>query len=200
MEEEPIVFVADVEVKHVALARYELAEQGIPYDSRMDGLVKYASFEDRSYPEYFLPFIAARIKNMCDRDFELTSGCISAVGKITLKPGMTVQAIGLQTLSRPEDTGSITGIRTGNFHPAAMIRGVLNGMAEELYELYRLIETGTGTPKTKLIASGNAVRKNPAFQKILEERFRMPLTLVQNEEEAAYGASLCALYSSGQLS
>lgn len=108
MEEEPIVFVADVEVKHVALARYELAEQGIPYDSRMDGLVKYASFEDRRYPEYFLPFIAARIKNMCDRDFELTSGCISAVGKITLKPGMTVQAIGLQTLSRPEDTGSRT--------------------------------------------------------------------------------------------
>ena len=104
------------------------------------------------------------------------------------------------TRSNPEDTGSITGIRTGNFHPAAMIRGVLNGMAEELYELYRLIETGTGTPKTKLIASGNAVRKNPAFQKILEERFRMPLTLVQNEEEAAYGASLCALYSSGQLS
>lgn len=104
------------------------------------------------------------------------------------------------TRSNPEDTGSITGIRIGNFHPAAMIRGILNGMAEELYELYLLIETGTGTHRTKLTASGNAVRKNPAFQKILEERFRMPLTLVQNEEEAAYGASLCTLYSSGHLS
>ena len=104
------------------------------------------------------------------------------------------------TRSNPEDTGCITGIRINNFHPVAMIRGVLNGMAEELYELYRLIETGTGTGKIKLTASGNAVRKNPAFQKILEERFRMPLTLVQNEEEAAYGASLCTLYSSGHLS
>ena len=69
-----------------------------------------------------------------------------------------------------------------------------------LFELYKLIETGTGSRKTKLIASGNAVRKNSIFQQILAERFHMPLTIGQNEEEAAYGASLCALYSSGQLS
>lgn len=103
------------------------------------------------------------------------------------------------TRSNPEDTGSITGIRTDNFHPAAMIRGVLNGMAEELYELYHLIETGAGTHKTKLIASGNAVRKNLIFREILEERFHMPLTVEQNEEEAACGASLCALSASGHL-
>lgn len=104
------------------------------------------------------------------------------------------------TRSNPEASGSITGIRTDNFHPAAMIRGVLYGMADELFELYKLIETGTGSRKTKLIASGNAVRKNSIFQQILAERFHMPLTIGQNEEEAAYGASLCALYSSGQLS
>lgn len=69
-----------------------------------------------------------------------------------------------------------------------------------LFELYKLIETGTSSRKTKLIASGNAVRKNSIFQQILAERFHMPLTIGQNEEEAAYGASLCALYSSGQLS
>lgn len=69
-----------------------------------------------------------------------------------------------------------------------------------LFALYKLIETGTGSRKTKLIASGNAVRKNSIFQQILAERFHMPLTIGQNEEEAAYGASLCALYSSGQLS
>ena len=84
--------------------------------------------------------------------------------------------------------------------PAAMIRGVLNGMAEELYELYELIETGTGRHMAKLTASGNAVRQNRAFQQILEERFHMPLTIVQNEEEAAYGASLCALSALGHLS
>ena len=104
------------------------------------------------------------------------------------------------TRSNPEDSGIITGIRTDNFHPAAMIRGVLNGMAEELYELYELIETGTGRHMAKLTASGNAVRQNRAFQQILEERFHMPLTIVQNEEEAAYGASLCALSALGHLS
>ena len=103
------------------------------------------------------------------------------------------------TRTDPEASGSITGIRTDNFHPAAMIRGVLDGMAEELYELYHLIETDTEESKTTLIASGNAVRKNRAFQQILEERFHMPLTIGQNEEEAAYGASLCALLATGQL-
>ena len=104
------------------------------------------------------------------------------------------------TRSNPEDSGIITGIRTDNFHPAAMIRGVLNGMAEELYELYELIETGTGRHMAKLTASGNAVRQNKVFQQILEERFNIPLTIVQNEEEAAYGASLCALSALGHLS
>lgn len=103
------------------------------------------------------------------------------------------------TRTDPEASGSITGIRTDNFHPASMIRGVLDGMAEELYELYHLIETDTEESKTTLIASGNAVRKNRAFQQILEERFHMPLTIGQNEEEAAYGASLCALLATGQL-
>lgn len=82
---------------------------------------------------------------------------------------------------------------------AAGIRGVLNGMAEELYGLYLLIETGTGDSKTKLIASGNAVRQNKVFQQILQDRFNMPLTIGQNKEEAAYGASLCALSAAGLL-
>ena len=34
------------------------------------------------------------------------------------------------TRTDPEASGSITGIRTDNFHPAAMIRGVLDGMAK----------------------------------------------------------------------
>ena len=103
------------------------------------------------------------------------------------------------TRNNPQDSGSITGIRTDNFHPAAMIRGVLNGMAEELYGLYLLIETGTGDSKTKLIASGNAVRQNKVFQQILQDRFNMPLTIGQNKEEAAYGACLCALSAAGLL-
>ena len=41
-----------------------------------------------------------------------------------------------------------------------------------LFELYKLIETGTGSRKTKLIASGNAVRKKQhIFSKYLQNVF-----------------------------
>ncbi len=96
----------------------------------------------------------------------------------------------------PHETGSIQGIRLDNFHPAALIRGVLNGMTEELYDLYHILECKTNIPRTKLIASGNAIRKNPALQAILQDRFGIPLTLVPHQEEAAYGAAVAALSSS----
>ena len=98
----------------------------------------------------------------------------------------------LGTRENPEDTGSITGIRLDNFRPAALIRGVLNGMAQELYDLYRIIQQGVGISCTRLIASGNGVRKNSALQDILQERFGMKPEIEQHEEEAAFGAALFA--------
>lgn len=96
----------------------------------------------------------------------------------------------------PGGSGSIHGIRLDNFHPASMIQGVLDGMAEELYDLYDIIKEETGISRTRLIASGNGVRKNSALQTILQTRFEMPLEVVPYEEEAAFGAaavSLCAI-------
>ena len=87
-----------------------------------------------------------------------------------------------------------------NFHPAAMIRGVLNGMAEELYNLYRAMETGAGITKTKLLASGNGVRRNVFLQSILGDYFGMPLEVEQGEEEAAVGAAISASVAAGQIS
>lgn len=104
------------------------------------------------------------------------------------------------TREHPEESGSIRGIRTGNFYPAALIRGVLNGMAEELYELYDIIKKETGLSRTRLIASGNGIRKNNTLQKILQTRFEMPLEVVQTEEEAAFGAAVSSLSSIGEVS
>ena len=98
----------------------------------------------------------------------------------------------LGTRENPEETGSASGIRLDNFRPAALIRGVLNGMAEELYGLYRIVQSETALSPARLIASGNGVRKNGALQNILRNRFGMPLTIVAHQEEAAYGAALTA--------
>lgn len=104
------------------------------------------------------------------------------------------------TREHPDESGSISGIRTDNFHPASLIRGVLNGMAEELYELYDIIKREIGLSRTRLVASGNGVRKNDALQKILQDRFKMSLEIVQNEEEAAFGAAISSLAATGRLS
>nr|WP_300831023.1 FGGY family carbohydrate kinase [uncultured Acetatifactor sp.] len=98
----------------------------------------------------------------------------------------------LGTRENPDETGSVSGLRLDNFRPAALIRGVLNGMAEELYGLYRIVQSETALSPARLIASGNGVRKNGALQNILRNRFGMPLTIVAHQEEAAYGAALTA--------
>lgn len=103
------------------------------------------------------------------------------------------------TRDDPSVTGSVSGIRMANFHPASMIRGVLNGMAEELYSLYRTMQTGAGITGNKLLASGNGVRKNVFLQNILQESFKMPLEVEQGEEEAAIGAAVSAAAAIGQI-
>lgn len=97
------------------------------------------------------------------------------------------------TRENPADAGSISGIRLDNFHPAALVEGVLKGMAQELYELYRVIENGTGIRAETLFASGNGVRRNPALRDILQNRFGMALRVVEHEEEAALGAAISPL-------
>lgn len=104
----------------------------------------------------------------------------------------TVRTTFLGTRENPDETGSVSGLRLDNFRPAALIRGVLNGMAEELYGLYQTIQSETGLSPARLIASGNGVRKNSTLQDILKARFGMPLTIVAHEEEAAYGAAMTA--------
>lgn len=102
------------------------------------------------------------------------------------------------TRSNPTEKGSITGIGVENFHPGAMTLGVIGGILEELHEMYVQMCHTTGKTATKLVGSGNGIRKNKLMQELAEEIFGMPLAIPQYQEEAAYGAALYALSATGK--
>ena len=92
----------------------------------------------------------------------------------------------------PGDRGSILNLCEDNFTPAHLVHGTLTGMARELHQYYLSMTEAAGRPAEKLIASGNAVRRNPALRRILSETFALPLSMPSFEEEAAMGAAMLA--------
>ena len=103
------------------------------------------------------------------------------------------------TREKPEKRGFIKNIGTENFTPDALIAGVLDGMAQELYKMYGKIEKGLSGSRSRMIASGNGIRKNRHLQQIMSETFGMSLELASREEEAAYGASVSGMIAAGKL-
>lgn len=95
------------------------------------------------------------------------------------------------TRKDPALRGSIENIGEDNFTPEALACGVLQGMVNELYALYR--QSGVEL-HGRLIASGNAVQKNPVLRKLLAQTFRLPTVLPALREEAAFGAALAAAH------
>lgn len=101
------------------------------------------------------------------------------------------------TRSNPKERGSIQGIGVENFCPGAMTLGMLSGIIEELYDMYKEMCRMTGTKAVQLVGSGNGLRKNALLRELTEERFRMPMKIPQYEEEAACGAAMQSLVSAG---
>lgn len=93
----------------------------------------------------------------------------------------------------PALRGSISNISEENFNPESMVYGTLTGMAQELYDMYRVIQEGTGITAKHLVASGNGLRKNPVLQQIFAQMFNAGLTMAPYKEEAACGAAVSAL-------
>ena len=102
------------------------------------------------------------------------------------------------TREHPDIRGSIANITTDNLTPAELVRGVLGGMADELLTLYRRMEPRLGAGRSRIIASGNGMRRNRALQQITSERFNMPLILSEQTEEAACGAAIVGLCATGE--
>ena len=98
----------------------------------------------------------------------------------------------LGTRKEPSLRGSITGLSTENFTPLNFAYGVMYGMADELFEMYRGYLDLGGEPPAAMIGSGNGLRKNPHLCRIMEKIFGCPLILSENNEEAACGAAIYA--------
>ena len=67
-------------------------------------------------------------------------------------------------------------------------------MCNELYELYE----GFAEKKSRIIASGGAVRNNEVLLKLIAERFGVEVTLNDVKEEAATGAALFSAFVAGE--
>lgn len=102
------------------------------------------------------------------------------------------------TRSNPQERGSIQGIGVENFHPGAMTVGMLVGILEELQEMYKAMHAMTGISASKLVGSGNGIRRNPLMRELAEELFGMSMDIPACEEEAAYGAALQSLVAAGK--
>ncbi len=89
----------------------------------------------------------------------------------------------------PTARGEIRGLTEENLTPAALTRSLLGGLCEEVYGYYEPL--GLGRPH-RVYASGNAIRKNAALQRMLEVRFGAPVVLSPAREEAAFGAARLA--------
>lgn len=94
------------------------------------------------------------------------------------------------TRADPSLSGEITHLTSENFTPAAFVYGALEGMIRELYEMFHIIQNGTGVRPQKLIGSGNGIRKNPVLCEIIRETFGIELVLATCQEEAATGAAI----------
>ena len=92
--------------------------------------------------------------------------------------------------TNPELRGSITNIGEDNFTPQGLVYGVLEGMAQELFDLYQVIRREKGICAQYLTGSGNGLRKNQVLQEIFSDLFGTRLRPAPYQEEAACGAAL----------
>lgn len=101
------------------------------------------------------------------------------------------------TRSNPDMKGSIENIGVENFHPGAMTLGMVQGILEELHEMYEKMCEATGKKATKLVGSGNGIRKNKLMQELAQDLYGMKMEIPLYQEEAAYGAALYSLVAAG---
>jgi len=97
------------------------------------------------------------------------------------------------TRMNPNLRGSIKNISISNLTPQNLIFGFFNGVSNELQYYFKSVPESIKDKKTKLIGSGNAIRKNNLLCRILEKNFGYQVIIPKNKEEAAFGACLSAI-------
>jgi sugar (pentulose or hexulose) kinase len=110
--------------------------------------------------------------------------------------GLVSRPVFRGTRRRPAERGAFHGVSFENFTPGHVARAVLDGVAAGLHEF--LESAGDSAPRaSRIVATGNAVRRNPLLVRALEARFGLPVWMPCHEQEAAYGAALLAGVAAG---
>lgn len=110
---------------------------------------------------------------------------------------LSVSTLFCGTRSEPGRRGSISQIDDQNLTPENLVLGTLQGMVDELADMYRSMGHSGAS---QLVASGNAVQKNPTLRALLADTFGMAVHLTAHNEEAALGAALYAGIGAGVIS
>ncbi|MGB2808098.1 MAG: FGGY family carbohydrate kinase [Sedimentisphaerales bacterium] len=111
--------------------------------------------------------------------------------------GITVDTRFSGTRHDPNLRGSISGIGVENFTVANLARGFVEGMVAELADM---ASKASIKDFTRIIASGNAVRRNPVVPDVVESIFGLPCYISTNREAAALGAAYAAAIGLGLVS
>jgi sugar (pentulose or hexulose) kinase len=99
----------------------------------------------------------------------------------------------------PNLRGAWLGVSESNFTPGHLARALLEGVAKRFKVLYdEMLQSGV-SPRTRLVGSGNGVRKNRLLVKILSDAFGMPFQIPVNTEEAALGAAILSAVGFGEF-
>ncbi len=93
------------------------------------------------------------------------------------------------TRDNPDLKASITNLSVDNFTPLHMIYSLMNGMVDELYELFLLYVKDNEKP-SYFIGSGNGLRRNRFLQDCFSKTFKQKLEMSTSQEEAALGAAI----------
>ena len=99
--------------------------------------------------------------------------------------GLVVDTQFLGSREKDARSGSINNLDTKNFTIANLALGFLQGMVHELHNPVMSIKS-----LPFIVASGNAVRKSPVVQKIIEQEFGCACKVSPFVEEAAIGSIL----------
>lgn len=111
--------------------------------------------------------------------------------------GITVDTRFSGTRLKPNLQGSISGIGVENFTIDNLARGFIEGIIRELADM----ASAAGVNEfTRIIASGNAVRRNPVVPDVIESIFGLPCYISTNREAAALGAAYSAAIGLGLVS
>ena len=109
--------------------------------------------------------------------------------------GLVVNPFFLGSRHSGEDMGSVNAIDSKNLTPENLVRAMANGMVDELFGYYRLMQS----PAKRVYVTGSAVNRNPLLVRAIKDRWGIMPSMAAHDEAAAYGAARLASARLGLL-